>query len=190
MKDRPLTVRVELSGGQQRLKQIILYVAERCSSARFFGAIKLNKIIWRADFVSFAKRHVPVTGREYCCQKFGPALKEMLPVYREMLASGAIVVERRDYGDGIVEHRTIGLDRPIVNLFSQENLSFVDEAISHYWGMTRMETSDESHGMAWKTQANSDQMPYELAFLSDEPLSTTQRSHVESLIYSKGWVSE
>ena len=190
MSGRALTNKVELLGGQLRLKQLILYVAERCANARFFGAIKLNKIIWRADFYSFAARGVPVTGREYRRQRFGPALREMLPVHRDMLMMGAIQVERRDFGDDIFEHRTIAVDRPDMDVFSDEDLGFVHESISHYWDMTGMETSDESHGVAWRTRRNGDPMPYELAFLSDEPLDAKHMKRIEDLIYAKGWVSE
>jgi hypothetical protein len=187
---RPTTATVELAGGQSRLRQMILYVASECKSAKYFGAIKLNKIIWKADFDAFSVRKRPVTGREYRRQQFGPALREMLPVHREMLRDGAIQVERRDFGNDIVEHRTIAIDQPNIGLFTNEDLAFVDAAIRHYWDMTGMETSDESHGVAWKTRNNGDPMPYELAFLSDEPLDSVHLKRIEDLIYDKGWVSE
>jgi hypothetical protein len=186
----PTTEHVEMPGGQSRLRQIILYVACKCQGARYFSAIKLNKIIWKADFDAYAARKLPVTGRKYRRQKFGPALREMLPVHREMLRDGAIRIERRDFGDDVVEHRTIAIDQPNMRLFTAEDLAFVDAAIRHYWDMTGMETSDESHGVAWKTRNNGDPMPYELAFLSDEPLDSQHLRRVEDLIYDKGWISE
>jgi hypothetical protein len=187
---QPLTMIVPMAGGQSRLRQLILYVSSKCEGARYFGAVKLNKIIWKADFDSFAARKWPITGREYRRQQFGPALREMLPVHREMLRDGAIRAERRDFGDGIVEHRTIAIDQPDTSQFSAEDLSFVDAAIRHYWDMTGTETSDESYGFAWKTRNNGDPMPYELAFLSDEPLDSAHLRRIEDLIYDKGWVSE
>jgi len=186
----PLTVTVPLSGGQSRLRQLILYVASKCEGAKYFGAVKLNKIIWKADFDAFAARKVPVTGREYRRQQFGPALREMLPVHREMLKDGAIRVERRDFGDDIVEHRTIAIDQPNTTLLSADDLAFVDAAMRHYWDMTGTETSDESHGIAWKTRKNGSSMPYELAFISDEPLDASHLQRVEDLIYERGWISE
>jgi hypothetical protein len=185
-----LTSEVPLEGGQSRLRQIILYVATQCEKAKFFGAVKLNKIIWKADFDSFAARKLPVTGREYRRQRFGPALREMLPVHREMLRDGAIRVERRDFGDDVVEHRTIAIDKPNLQLFTKEDLSFIDASIRHYRDMTGAEASDESHGIAWKTRSNGDPMPYELALLSDEPLDSVHLKRVEELIYNNGWISE
>jgi hypothetical protein len=169
---------------------MILYVASKCERAEYFGAIKLNKIIWKADFDSFAARKVPVTGREYRRQRFGPALWEMLPIHREMLHEGAIRVETRKFSEEIVEHRTIALDQPNLRLFTSDDLAFVDASIRHYWDMTGTEASDESHGVAWKTRKNGDQMPYELAFLSDKPLDEAHLSRIEQLIYDKGWISE
>ena len=108
------TLMVSLPGQQGRIRQMILYVARRCEHAKYFGAIKLNKIIWKADFDSFAARRIPITGREYRRRYFGPALREMLPVHREMLREGIIRVDPHDFGDGIVEQRTIALVPRIV----------------------------------------------------------------------------
>jgi hypothetical protein len=184
-----LTLTVPLPGGQNRLRQMILYVAKQCEGARFFGGIKLNKIIWKADFDSYADRQVPVTGREYRRRKFGPALREMLPVHTEMLKDGLIRIERRDFGDDVIEKRTIALVEPDMSLFGATDIRYVDASIRHYWEKTGTESGDESHGIAWRTRHNGDPMPYELSFLSDEPLDRQHRAHVAQLIHAKGWIS-
>ena len=184
------TLTVPLPGGQARIKEAILYVASKCATARFFGAIKLNKIIWKADFNSYAARGVPVTGRAYKRRPLGPALQEMLPVHRSMRNEGLIRVENRDFGDDIIEDRTIPCVEPSFAYLRTEDFAFLDSAIRYYWEMTGGETSDESHGVAWSTRKDNDPMPYELAYLSDEPLSLAQLIHVEGLIYERGWVSE
>jgi len=179
-----------MPGGQNRLRQMILYVATQCREARFFGATKLNKIIWKADFDSFAERHQPVTGRQYLKQKFGPALREMLPVQREMLQDGLIEFERRDFGDDIVEQRTIALVEANLSLFSDVDLEYVRRSIRHYWDKTGMESSDESHGIAWLTRAIGASMPYESALLSDRVPSKSQMERLKRLIAGRGLVSE
>jgi hypothetical protein len=45
-----LTWKVPLPGGQKRLREAVLYVSAACKDAERFGLVKLNKIIWRADF--------------------------------------------------------------------------------------------------------------------------------------------
>lgn len=189
MSERNVTARVSLPGGQNRLRQMILHVASRCREAKFFGAIKLNKILWKADFDAFTARRVPVTGREYLKQKFGPALREMMPVQREMLAHGLITFEHRDFGDGIVEDRTIALVEADLSLFSVDDLTYVDASISHYWEKTGTESSDESHGVAWRTRAIGTTMPYESALLSDNRPPQAQWDRLKGIVASRGLIS-
>jgi hypothetical protein len=44
---RNLTYSVPLRGGQERLREMILYISKRCHNAPRFGSIKLNKILGR-----------------------------------------------------------------------------------------------------------------------------------------------
>ena len=187
---RPLTVSIPLQGGQSRLRNVILYVAQKCHGAEYFGAIKLNKIIWKADFDSFADRQKPITGREYRRQKFGPVLKEMPPVRDEMLKDGSIAIVLRDFGNGYVEQRTIALEPPNLSYFDEEDLEYLNESIAYYWEKTGVESSDESHGVAWKTRGNGDPMPYELAYLWDTGLRLSQEIKLKVLLKAKRLVSE
>lgn len=184
-----LTVTVPLSGGQDRLKQLILYIAERCAAAPYFGSVKLNKILWKADFDSFAERGVPVTGRAYQRLELGPAPKEMKPLHREMVMDELITVETRRFGDEIEEHRTVALVPPNLSRFSEEDIRFVNRAIAYYWHKTGRETSDDSHGVAWKTHYNGDPLPYELARLSDRPLSPRMADRLLTRARAFGWIS-
>jgi hypothetical protein len=185
-----LTYFVDLPGGQNRLRQLVIYVADKCQTADRFGGIKLNKILWKADFDAFAARQIPVTGRRYQRERLGPIPKEMLPLRRDMEREGVISIELIDFGDGIIEHRTIPLIPPDLALFSQSDIQFVDEAIRYYWNMTGMESSDDSHGVAWRTRANGEPMPYEASFLSDRQLSTQQRRRFADRLYAEGWITE
>jgi hypothetical protein len=169
---------------------MILYVAQKCETSHYFGAIKLNKIIWKADFDSFAARGVPVTGREYRREKYGPVPKEMVPLHTEMLKQGAVRIVRTEFGKDetgkpIIEHRTVAQDEPNMSLFTPEDVSFVDKSISHYWEKSGTESSDESHGVAWRTRSNGDPMPYELAWLSDQPLGRVQAERLTALIVER-----
>lgn len=190
MPGRHLTYRVDLPGGQLRLREMILYVSERCSTARHFDKIKLNKILWKADFDAFAARRVPVTGRPYQRLQFGPAPVEMPPLYGEMLQEGLIHLDRIDHGNRSVEQRTVADVRPQLKLFSQDDLSYVDTAIAYYWNKTGNEASDDSYGVAWATRENGDPMPYELALLSDHRLGKVQTEHLLEMARQAGWNSE
>jgi hypothetical protein len=189
-----LTERINLPRGQARLREMILYVSQRCAAAERFGAIKLNKILWKADFDAFGARGVPVTGRAYQRLPLGPAPREMPRVYNDMLRDGLIRVERVDFGqneegEDVVELRTIALVNPNLEIFSPDDLNFVDSSIKYYWGMTGTETSDDSHGAAWRTHNNGDPLPYELARLSDRPLGRSMRQRIADHAKERGWVT-
>lgn len=173
--DRPnlkVTYKVDLPGGQRRLKEAILHIAQKGEPMEYFGRVKLNKIIWRADFLSFFQRRQPVTGRTYQKLKQGPALIEITPVMHDLLRDGFLIEETRLHGRR-QEHRPVAKADPVLKLFSPEDLEFLDESLRHYWTMTGTETSDESHGIAWKTHQIGDAIPYEASYFEDKPLPET-----------------
>src|ERR1700733_511729 len=165
-----VTYKIDLSGGQRRLKEAILYVAQKGQPMAFFGRIKLNKILWRADFKSFYDRRQPVTGRTYQKLEWGPALIEMWPIMNDLLREDLLVEEEHVVPGNKTEHRPIAKADPVLRLFSQEDIEYLDESLHHYWNMTGMESSDESHGTAWKTRNIGDAIPYEAAYFEDKPL--------------------
>ena len=186
---RRLTYQVELPGGQLRLSEMILYISSNCVGARRFGKVKLNKILWKADFDAFASRRVPVTGRAYQRLQWGPAPVEMPPLYGEMLQDGLIHVDRVDLSDGFIEQRTIPDIKPELKLFSANDLFYVDASIEYYWDKTGREASDDSHGTAWQSREDGDPMPYELALLSEARLGSPQGSRLLELGQQCGWRS-
>ena len=113
----------------------------------------------------------------------------MVPMQREMLAHGLIRFEHRDFGDGIVEDRTIALAEADLSLFSTDDLMFVEASIRHYWEKTGTESSDESHGVAWRTRAIGVAMPYESALLSDNRPPQAQWNRLKALVASRGLTS-
>ena len=178
-----------MPGGQKRLGEAVLYVSQKCETAPFFGLVKLNKIVWRADFESFAQRGQPVTGRQYQRLKRGPAPVEMLPVLNELQADGLLVIKRVQQGN-YEEQRPVALQAPMLRFFSPQDLEYLDRAVSVYWDKTGKEVSEMSHGVAWSTREESEAMPYELAYLSDEPLGRSQKARLLKLAETHGWQSK
>lgn len=190
-----LTYHVTLPGGQARLRELVIYVSTKCAEAPRFGLIKLNKIIWRADFTAFAERGTPVTGSYYQRLRLGPAPIAMPHVLREMQQESLLEFKATNFGlnaDGepIVEQRPVPLVEPSFRLFSPDDLQFVDSAIEHYWHMSGTETSDDSHGVAWSTRENGDPLPYEAAHLLNEELSEHLARKLRRVAVERGWRSD
>lgn len=176
-----LTFKVDLPGGENRLREMALYVCEKCASAERFGKVKLNKILWRADFTAFAERSVPVTGRSYQRLAAGPAPVEMPPLLAVMEGEGLIEIEQRDLAGGYVEYRINALQPANLRNFSADDISFVDGAIKYYWSKSATAASELSHSVAWKTRAFLDPLPYESVFLDDRKPTSAQRERLREI---------
>lgn len=184
-----LTYKVPLPGGQRRLKEAALYVIRKYVGAEAFGLVKLNKTLWKADFDAFADRGHPVTGRQYKRLPQGPVPIEIVPVVNEMILDGLIQLEVSKVYD-FPEKRPIANAEPDLRDFSPADLSYLDRAVEFYWNKTGRETSDLSHGVAWKTRANGDPMAYDLAYLSDEPLHEADAERLLEIGKNLKWRSE
>ncbi|WP_315738037.1 MULTISPECIES: Panacea domain-containing protein [unclassified Bradyrhizobium] len=184
-----LTWEVDLPGGQRRLREAVLYVSKACERTPFFGLVKLNKIIWHADFESFTQRGQPVTGRMYQKLRQGPAPVEMLPVLNDLQAEGHLKISRILKGHHY-EQRPVALSDPFLTIFSRQDLDYLDRAVAAYWDLTAKEVSEKSHGVAWRTRENGEPMPYQSAYLSDEPIGAGQRGRLLKLGAEHGWRSK
>jgi hypothetical protein len=187
MQDRAkeFTERVPLPGDDTRLKELIVYIASRCQDDPAFGAIKLNKILFNADFRSFKRRGRPVTGSPYFRLKHGPAPRAMVPIMRELHEDGAVATQRR-YVGGYEQKRPIALRPADLALFSGEDIAILDEVIDDLWGQSATAVSEQSHGIQWMTRTDKEAIPYEAAFLSDEPVTADDVQRARELIEELG----
>ena len=46
----------------QKFKELVLHISQKCADDPSFGAVKLNKILFFADFASSAHYGTPITG--------------------------------------------------------------------------------------------------------------------------------
>ena len=159
--------------GDKRLGEAIVYIAERMADdPGGQGAVKLNKILWWADFESFRERYRSVTGAVYQKLNEGPAPVRLLPTRNKLLRSGAVEMEERDRGARSPEKVLIAR-RPPEPIFDKEDLRFLERALERFHGMTGKECSDFSHraSAGWQTVNHHEVIPYETSLVSMRPLT-------------------
>lgn len=183
---KKLVYKVSMKGGQARLRELILYISEKCAGDRTFGATKLNKILFHSDFRSFERFGRPITGEIYRCLERGPAPAAMFPVRREMVAEGILLVQHMDYG-GQDQHRPIPLRPADLQWFSGRDIALVGEVIEELWGKTATVVSSESHTVQWRTCRLGKDIPYQAAYLSDEPFTPGDIASTEELARELHW---
>lgn len=181
-----LHYKVPMPKSGKRLRELIVYISDICEDDPTFGATKLNKILFHADFRSFARNGKPITGQEYQRLERGPAPKGLLPERRKLERDGSIRIRKTDY-HGRIQHRLIPLRNADLTVFSGQEIAWVDEIIKELWGKSAEEVSDESHGIAWRTRHDGDLIPYEASFLSEEPVTPGDISRTELLARRLNW---
>jgi hypothetical protein len=172
----------QLPGSDERFRELLLYVCEKCATDPKFGSTKLNKILYFSDFLAFARFGEPITGFEYQREKNGPVPKRMLPVRAEMVKAGDLAVQPIRLMSGRIQHRSVNLREPRLNVFTPSHIALVDSIIETFWGFNADEVSDFSHQMVgWKIADEGESIPYESVFISAEPLTEADIQRAKEL---------
>ncbi len=178
---------VPVERSAQRFRELIVYISNKCENDPHFGAVKLNKILYHSDFRAFERFGIPLTGVRYFRLPKGPAPRAMLPIRRELESEGAIRIDKVSVSGGLEQHRTVALRAPVLDHFTLDELLLVDQVIGELWSQNATEVSDASHDIRWRTLQHKDTIPYEFAFLSNEPLTREEIDRTNELAARFGW---
>ncbi|MGH9328531.1 MAG: Panacea domain-containing protein [Terriglobia bacterium] len=155
---------------EERFRELILYVSQKCANDPRFGTVKLNKILFLSDFLAFAHYREPITGFEYQKLEQGPAPRRLLPVRERIIEAKELGLQEIPLRNGNVQIRTVNLRRPNLAVFEPEHISVVDAVIE---ALSEAGTDAVlTHKMVgWKAGRFGETIPYETIFLTDEPLT-------------------
>lgn len=172
--------------GRDKMKELIVYISAASENDVTFGAVKLNKVLFHSDFRSFERFGTPITGQQYQRLRNGPAPKALLHIRRDLVNDGSIHVKQVPFR-GKTQERTIALRNPDLSFIDDREIALVDEVIKELWGKTASTVSLESHGIQWETHRDNEPIPYEAAYLSDEPVSEKDIAITKSLMEENRW---
>ncbi len=155
---------------EQKMKELILYISQKCADDPTFGSVKLNKILYFSDFLAYAYYGAPITGFEYQKLPNGPAPRRLLPVRKQLMESGELGIQEVPIRSGYVQKRTVNLRPPNLDVFSAKQIALVDAVIEALASADATTVSTWSHMMlGWKVAEMNKTIPYETIFLTDEP---------------------
>jgi hypothetical protein len=148
-----------------RLEELMLYVADRCDRHPTFGATKLNKILFIADFLAYARLGAPITGATYQRLPQGPAPRRLVPVRTQLASSGDAVAKTKQVFRK-EQKRLVPLREANLGIFTAHEIAIVDEVIAELCGHTATEVSELSHQLpGWLLAENMEEIPYYTALL-------------------------
>jgi hypothetical protein len=169
-----------------RFKELLLYVSNACLDDPTYSRVKLLKIAFFSDFESYGVHGSPITGMPYRKLPFGPCPVDFPRLQAEMIANKQIKISARR----VYEHssqRILPLQEPTFNLLSARDVSIVEGWIRFFWNNTAREFSEYSHGNAWKITSDSELIPYEAVFISDEPVTFEDAARAKELAAEHHW---
>ena len=176
---------VRVINGEEKLRELVVYISSKCQEDPGFGRVKLNKVLFHSDFRAYRRWRHPITGTPYRRLPQGPAPRYMVRVLDELHRTDALRTQIRMVGDK-EQKRPIALRLPNLDYFSGKEIAMVDEVISELWGKTATAVSIESHGIQWSTRNHLDPMPYESALLSDDPVTADDVLRAKELVKGLG----
>lgn len=165
----------QFAENEAKLAELILYICQKCADDPYFGATKLNKILYFADFLHYGNYGAPITGMEYQKLPYGPAPRRLLPVREAM-------VQRRDLGiqpvqlrAGKTQLRPVNLREADLALFSGSEIAQVDTIIGAFASSDSDTVSELSHKMVgWQVVDEGETIPYNTVFIANPKMTEVE----------------
>jgi hypothetical protein len=159
---------------QNRFENLVLYLAERSSDDEGYGKVKLNKLLYRADFEAYRLLGSSITGEEYKRQELGPVAPHLPSLLRRFEDNGVLAVHEIPAGP-------YSRQVPLVQeghaadpkTFSDQEIEIIDRALEELRTRGAKAVSDWSHeiSIGWRVKKTGSIIPYSSAPLSIRSLS-------------------
>ena len=159
---------------EEKLRELIVYIADKSKDDPRCGAVKLNKLLYYADFTAYRLLGRSITGAEYQHLQEGPAPRRGLPAQERLKRDGAIEKVYKPSAVGEPMHVIVPKRKPYP-IFSKEEKALINRIIKEFWNLTGSELSDESHKeFGWRLTKLRETIHYRTAWLSRSPLTEEQ----------------
>ena len=169
------TSRHSIRPDDAKLRELILLLAEWCQQDPKFGAIKLNKLLFHADFSAFLTHGEPITGQEYFKLPQGPAPRRLKAITEAMIKKGEFAWQEVPYY-GMTQKKPVALRSPNLSHFSGADVNLIRQTVEKFWKLTATEISDQSHiFLGWKAAHLKETIPYSTALVSRRPPTDHER---------------
>ena len=162
---------------KRKLRELVLYISRGSEGDVFFGAVKLNKLLFLADFFAYRTYGRSITGAEHEKLEHGPAPRKLKPLLQWMERRKLIAVRPIELG-GYTQKRTLALREPDLSKFSAEEIALVDHLIRRFWDRSASEMSDISHRLrGWQLAKVGEIIPYSVALVGNRDPTERERTY-------------
>src|SRR5437016_4940645 len=116
----------------RKLAELILFISERSEGDARFGADKLTKLLFNADFSAFRYHKKSITGQTYEKLSACPGPKRLAAVRMTLVERGEMAIRERE-SFGPRRDRTFALRSADVSEFTAAEIALVTQLIAENW---------------------------------------------------------
>ena len=166
---------------EEKFAELVVLVAEEIENHPAGGAVKLNKVLFFAEFAHVRKHGHPISGARYQHLEHGPGPQQLRPVRRRLIEEGRVALEAVEDAFGYTQNRLRVLVPAHRDKFTSDEIETVQaiaSALRHYNSATISDISHAEEG--WRLTEMYEEIPYEAAFLGFEQPSTAISRRLEA----------
>lgn len=171
IKIKNLPQKKEFKFNPEKLKNLVLYILEKCGGKPNIGETVLYKLLYFIDFDNFEITGKPITGMNYIRLQYGPVplADEYCPVIEEMKEKKELEIITQQYY-GMPQKRYIALVNSNINIFNPQEIKLIDTVIANLSDKTATQIEDYVHEDApWKLTNEKQMINYNLVIERSVP---------------------
>jgi uncharacterized phage-associated protein len=143
---------------REKFKEAILFLASHCPPEEL-GNVKLHKMLYFADMITFLEEGRPLTGVDYLKQKFGPTARHLTSAVDELAREGSLIVREAEYHGFFKKDYVAARSFQPLRLAESE-MMLLREVADFVRGKTARQISEISHNAAWEAAELGEVIPY------------------------------
>jgi antitoxin SocA-like protein len=166
----------------EKLAQMLLYVAHKLTGDECNGKTKIHKILFFSDFDAFRLTGQSISGETYIKYDQGPFLPAVDATVRKL--ANRNVADWAPPNDRGEIQLNIYAPQIKADLLSVAEIATIDSTVQRFWGQTAAAVSNRSHRLfGWLTTPNGSIIPYNSAYVGDpRPLNPAENAWALDLI--------
>lgn len=143
---------------REKFKEAILLLTSYCPPEEL-GNVKLHKMLYFADMLTFLEEGRPLTGVDYLKQKFGPTARHLTSAVDELAREGRLSVREAEY-HGFFKKDYVPTAAFAAARLSKREQTLLREVADFVRGKTAKQISEISHNAAWEAAELGEVIPH------------------------------
>jgi transcriptional regulator with XRE-family HTH domain len=165
-----------------KMKNILLYILEKCAGKANVGETILYKLLYFSDFNYYEIFEDHLSGAEYRKLAYGPVPQKLDSIIYQMIEQKQLKRLKLNY-HGFPQTRYIPLVKPNLLHLKASEKDIIDKVIEQYSDWSASALSDYSHkAMPWLASNNGDLIDYELVFYRETPYTVRNYQEKENAL--------